>query len=236
MKGCEFLVDQQAGDVNGIRMVLATKMYSQFFKHLTTLQNRSLNILDLGSHVGGFPLLVHLHGFAIHRLSCVELNPSTYSRMCFNIANNLKCEFKPVQGAVCGEQKQFTLHLGRGSTSDSIYTTKNSKQMLPHETPCIVDGWTFDELSKRAFPNDGVIDLCKMDVEGAEYDIFLGSNAHESICRCAYLVMEIHPHKTYTASDIINRLAGYGIQQIDRDSQHSVYLFKNEELASRRQP
>jgi FkbM family methyltransferase len=234
--GCEFLVDQHAGDVNGIRSILTTKMYSQFFKHLSALQTRSLNVLDLGSHVGGFPLLLHLSGFKIHRLSCVELNPSTYLRMCFNVANNLKCEFLPVQGAVCGERKQFALNFGRGSTSDSIFTAKNSQQATDGLTPRMVDGWTFDELSERAFPNDDVIDLCKIDVEGAEYDIFLSSSAHESICRCAYLVMEIHPHKTHSVSQIIDRLAAYGIRPVERDSQDSVYLFKNEELASRRSP
>jgi FkbM family methyltransferase len=228
--GCEFLVDQHSGDVNGIRTVLATRMYSQFFSQLTGLRNKPLNVFDLGSHVGGFPILLHLHGFKINRLSCVELNPATYVRMCFNIANNLKCEFEPVQGAVCGERRQFVLHLGKGSTSDSIYATENSRQISSHASPCMVEGWTFDEIFKRVFPNNDFIDLCKIDVEGAEHDIFLGSNAHESICRCAYLVMEIHPHKAYSVSHLIDRLAGHKIVPVARDHQENIYLFKNERL------
>lgn len=226
---CELLVDQHTGDVNGIRSVIASKMYSQFFGQLAGLRNRPLNIIDLGSHVGGFPILLHLHGFNIGRLSCVELNPLTYSRMCFNIANNLKCEFEPVQGAVCGERRQFILHLGRGSTSDSIYAAESGRQGPSHFASRKVQGWTFDEIYKRSFPNNDVIDLCKIDIEGAEYDVFLGSSAHESICRCAYLIMEIHPRKTHSASLLIDRLAAYRIKVASHDPQTDVYLFKNEE-------
>lgn len=227
-KGCEFLVDQYAGDVNGIRSILTARMYSQFFDHLAGLQNKPLNVLDLGSHVGGFPILLHLHGFKINRLSCVELNPATYRRMCFNIANNLNCEFIPVHGAVCGERTQLSLLLGKGSTSDSIYNTEKKRRNSSRLSPCTVEGWTFDELCKRAFPNDDVIDICKIDVERAEFSIFLESSFHETIRRCAYLLMEIHPHELYSASQLIDRLAEYRIVAIAHDPKENVFLFKNE--------
>jgi FkbM family methyltransferase len=231
IKGCEFLVNQYAGDVNGIRSILTTRMYSQFFDQLTGVHDRPLNVFDLGSHVGGFPILLHLHGFKMKRLSCVELNPATYIRMCFNVANNVKCDFLPVQGAVCGERMQLSLYLGQGGTSDSIYATASSWQNSSQVSPCIVEGWTFDELLKRAFPNDDVIDLCKMDVEGAEYDIFLGSSSHESVRRCVYLIMEIHPHKNHSVSQLIDRLAEHAMVPIAHDTEESVFLFKNKRLS-----
>ncbi len=231
-RGCEFIVDQHAGDVCGIRSILTTGMYSQFLSHLANLQSKPLNVFDLGSHVGGFPILLHLHGFPINRLGCVELNPATYTRMCFNIANNLKCEFVPMQGAVCAERKKLSLYLGKGSTSDSIYATKAARENSPQVEPVVIEGWTFDELFKRAFPNDEFIDLCKMDIEGAEYDVFMGSSAHESIRRCAYLVMEIHPHKTYSASQLIDKLAEYKFAPVIRESRDGVFLFRNEGLAT----
>lgn len=231
IKDCEFLVNQYAGDVNGIRTVLTTRMYSQFFDQLAGVRNKPLNVFDLGSHVGGFPILLHLHGFNINRLACVELNPATYTRMCFNIANNLKCEFVPVNGAVCGERTQFSLSLGQGSTSDSIYPTEDGRQNSSRLSPCTVEGWTLDELFNQAFPNNDVIDICKIDVESAEYDVFLGSWSHETIRRCAYVVMEIHPHKRYPASKLIDRLAEYRIMPIAHDKKESVFLFKNDGLS-----
>ena len=233
-KGCEFVVDQHAGDVCGIRALLTTRMYSRFLSHLASLQSKPLKVFDLGSHVGGFPILLHLHGFTIHRLSCVELNPSTYARMCFNIANNLKCEFVPFQGAVCAERKKLSLHLGKGSTSDSIYASENSRQASSNSSPCLVEGWTFDELFLRAFSTNAVVDVCKIDVEGAEYDIFFGSNAHESIRRCAFLVMEIHPRKTYSTSQLIDKLAEYKFVPVIREPHAGVFLFRNEGLATSR--
>lgn len=231
IKDCEFLVNQHAGDVNGIRSLLTTRMYSQFLDQLTGVHEKPLNVFDLGSHVGGFPILLHLHGLKINRLSCVELNPATYLRMCFNIANNLKCEFVPVNGAVCGERRRFSLQLGQGSTSDSIYEKENNRQNLSRLSSCTVEGWTFDELARQAFPNQDVIDICKIDVEGAEYDIFLGSRSHDTIRRCAYLIMEIHPHNAYSASQLIERLGGYKIVPIAHDTEEDVFLFKNEGLS-----
>jgi FkbM family methyltransferase len=231
LKGCEFLVNQHAGDVNGIRKILTTRMYSQFLDQLEGAQDKPLNVFDLGSHVGGFPILLHLHGFNINRLSCVELNPATYTRMCFNIANNLKCGFVPVHGAVGGERRQLSLHLGQGSTSDSIYAKENSWQESSRLSPCTVEGWTFDDLSRKAFPNDDAIDICKIDVEGAEYDIVLGSSSHQTIRRCVYLIMEIHPHNVYSASQLFDRLAEYKIVPIAHDTKENVFLFKNDGLS-----
>lgn len=231
IRGCEFLVDQYAGDANGIRIVLTSRMYSQFFDHLTELQNKPLSVFDLGSHVGGFPILLKLHGFKINRLSCVELNPATYIRMFFNIANNLKCEFIPVHGAVCAERMQLSLLLGKGGTSDSIYNSVKRRHNSSGLSPCTVEGWTFDELCKRAFPNNDVIDICKMDVEGAEFAIFLESRFHETIRRCAYLLMEIHPHEKYSASQLIDRLAEHMIVAIAHDPKENVFLFKNKGLS-----
>ena len=48
-----------------------------------------LRVLDLGSHIGAFPLMLKDCGYAIGELVGVELNPVTYSRMRFNIERNL---------------------------------------------------------------------------------------------------------------------------------------------------
>ena len=59
-------------------------------------------------------------------------------------------------------------------------------------TPILSQGVTFDDLADKYFP-DETIDICKIDVEGAEFEVFLQPD-HKSLVRCRYIIMEIHEH------------------------------------------
>jgi hypothetical protein len=118
-KGLDILEDHSAGDANGAREVLTSSMYRQFL----SLMNLSgeINVLDLGTNNGGFPLLLKSENVRIKKLACVEFNPRTFSRMRFNIERNFDCEFIGLNVAVCGENKEIEIALKAGSTGDSIY-------------------------------------------------------------------------------------------------------------------
>ena len=121
------------------------------------------------------------------RLVCVEMNPNTFGRLQYNIARNIRGEVSLVHTAVCDRSRMLALRFGRGSISDTIYqeaTDLASEQFQ-------VAGRTFDDLFRSQF-GDQTVDICKMDIEGAEYEVIFSA---EKTClqRCRYLLAELHP-------------------------------------------
>jgi FkbM family methyltransferase len=85
--------------------------------------------------------------------------------MRFNLERNLDATVIGLNAAVCGERKSLRIKVGKGGTSDSIYNPiigENGKEVE-------IQGVTIDELYNEYF-NGEPIDLCKMDIEGAEHE------------------------------------------------------------------
>ena len=226
-KGLEFLTDHQNGEANGAREILTTEMYRSFLSKMKL--PTSINVLDLGSNNGGFPLLLLSENYKFNKLVCVELNPHTFSRMKFNIERNVNCEFHPFNAAVCGENKILNISLGQGGTADNIYNsepTDNSKYKI--------QGRTFDDIYNETF-GDEIVDVCKIDVEGAEFDIFQ-SEGFTKIKNCKFILMEIHHEKNRKRSVILNILEKLKFHELtdktisDINENHFVHLFANSEL------
>jgi len=173
-KNVEFLEDHANGDANGARELLTSPMYRRFLP-LMTLPD-SVNVLDLGSNNGGFPLLLKSQNITIGRLACVEMNPATFGRMRFNIERNFTCPSVLMNAAVCGESREIAVAIGRGSVSNNIYDQRLGKQTRT------IPGLTFDAIYAQAFPNE-TVDICKIDIEKAEFEVFSGSH-YESIASC----------------------------------------------------
>ena len=226
-KGLEFLTDHQNGEANGARELLTTEMYREFLSKMKL--PTSINVLDLGANNGGFPLLLISENFRFNKLVCVELNPHTFSRMKFNIERNSDCKFYPLNAAVCGENKIFDLTLGNGGTADNIYNTK-SKDGINY----YIQGRTFDDIYNKTF-GDELVDICKIDVEGAEFDIF-HSEEIKQIKKCKFILMEIHHEKDRRRSELIDILDKLKFKELtdkiipDTDENHFVHLFSNSEI------
>lgn len=221
----QFLSDQSAGDANGAREVLATPMYRKFFRAMTLAS--PLKVLDLGANNGGFPLLLRTLGYELARTACVEMNPTTFSRLRYNIESNLREHFVLYNVAVCGNARELELHLGSGSTGDSIYQTGP-----PNEAARVykIKGMTFDDLYANAF-GDEIVDICKMDIESAEYEVFATPN-HEKLAKCRYLIIEIHDGKDRVPEQVVKHLNGSGFVElpVNRATGEAVYGFKNRAL------
>lgn len=225
-KGLEILIDHSAGDANGAREVLTTPMYRQFLPEMKLPSK--IKVLDLGANNGGFPLLLKAEEFEIEKLVCVEFNPNTFSRLQFNIQRNFNTDYKGLNVAVCGEKSRIEVSLGNGSTSDSIYKngTKNGKFIN-------IEGLTFDQIFRNNFGEE-IVDICKMDVEGAEFDIFAKEN-HNSITKCRNLLIEIHHEKEKPREEIIEKLGELGFIEKNGENKnepnlHYVHFFVNKNL------
>jgi len=224
--GVQILSDQSAGDANGAREVLATPMYRKFVRAMTLAS--PLKVLDLGANNGGFPLLLKTLGYELARTACVEMNPTTFSRLRYNIESNLREHFVLYNAAVCGTARELELRLGSGSTGDSIYQTGRSTEAGRAYT---IEGTTFDDVYANAF-GDEIVDICKMDIEGAEYEVFATPN-HSALAKCRYLIMELHDGKDREPLRVLKHLneSGFVELPVNRAIGEAVYGFKNTALS-----
>jgi FkbM family methyltransferase len=223
-KGLEILSDHAGGDANGAREVLLSPMYRRFLPKMDL--TAPANVLDLGANNGGFSLLLLEQGVPLKKVVCVEFNPQTFARLHFNISRNMPCDAVPVNAALCGEIRAINIALGGGDTGDSIYSQNNDGTARQFT----IEGRTLDDLCETYFGQES-IDVCKMDVEGAEFEVFLGQS-HSSISRCRYLIMEIHKVDGRRPEEIISVLEDLGLelQPTEPGADPTVYFFVNNKI------
>jgi FkbM family methyltransferase len=218
----EVLVDHSAGDANGARNVLASPMYREHLRHMDI--GAPLKVLDIGANNGGFALLLRLEKLPLAKIVGVELNPSTCVRLRFNMERNLKCDHRVINAALCGIPRELELELGRGSVADSIYEPSHNADGLTVR----VQGMTLDEIYLASFAGE-IVDICKIDVEQAEYEVF-DAPRHESIEHCRYVIIEIHDRPGRRHEEVIEAIVRRGFVALPQGSDPSVYSFKNERL------
>lgn len=223
-KGLDILIDHAAGDANGAREVLTSPMYRRFLPQMKL--DGEINVLDLGANNGGFPLLLRADDIRLKKVVSIELNPKTFTRLRFNLERNLPGQVVVLNGALCGENCRLKVALGEGSVSDSIYEDNTAGAAQFYE----VEGLTFDEIYRRYFEGE-TIDICKMDVEGAEFDVFLKPH-HLSLRHCRYLIMEIHERGARKAEEILPAIEKLGFvrQPLASGADPSVHFFVNSEI------
>lgn len=225
-RGLEILIDRAAGDANGAREVLTSDMYR---KYLALIKNKiNVTVLDLGANNGGFPLLLKAEGFDLEKIVCVELNPRTFARLRFNLERNFKDNFIALNCAVVGAKRDVDVVLGKGGAGDSIYQKTGTDAYQ-------IQGLHFDEIYRSAF-GENVTDICKIDVEGAEFEIFGGENCAQ-LQKCRYLILEIHHEKERRREIVLSQIKKLGFSEIDgkekKAERHYVHFFKNEKMFPR---
>jgi FkbM family methyltransferase len=224
LKGMNILVDHFAGDANGAREVIVSPMYRQFIPQMKL--DSPVNVLDIGANNGGFPLMLRANQISLKKVVSVELNPNTFMRMRFNLERNSGCDFTGINAAICGEAREFEVRLGEGSAGDSIYAQEEaSNGELFH-----VKGMTFDDIYSSTF-GEQIVDICKMDVEGAEYEVF-STPFHQKLTRCRYLIIEIHDGDGRNPGEVIERLEQlkFKEQLPPARSEPAVHFFVNTDL------
>jgi FkbM family methyltransferase len=213
-KGMEILIDHLGGDCNGTRAVLTTDMYSKYLGNFVL--NGPVRVLDLGANGGGFPLMLRVAGIPVDRAVCVEMNPLTYERLRLNLANNLGPAGVAINAAVCGMpvQSEILLRPSRGGAGEGIHTHRAGAGQ-PHVA---VPTTTLCALFDRYFKGE-LVDLCKIDVEDAEYEIFDGT-PDDLLSRIRYLLIEFHdPSKTPA---LVARMEGLGFREIAAQEDHKT--------------
>ncbi|MBI1367293.1 MAG: FkbM family methyltransferase [Planctomycetes bacterium] len=223
----EAIVDHRAADAGSIVGCIAGDMYKRFLSRVRIPARAA--IADLGANVGGFSLLLLSQGYDIAKLLCVEMNPRTYERLRFNVRNNFAIDAAVINAAVCADERVIECDFGPGSTGDNIYGDIDKADTRYRRS---VQGRTLDALIDEHL-GDGIIDLCKIDIEGAESEVLLsGKPAIDALTRCRYLFMEMHRQADY--QPMLRVLAEHGLRPIADEGKVDcgVHLFENQKLTS----
>ena len=219
-----FLVDFDGGDATGARLCVSTDMYSRYFDQIG---RKTVTVLDIGANGGGFPLCLLDRGITVRKSVSVEMNPETCMRLTFNLGYNLGAAASAINAAVAGREGSIQIPKSRGGTGESIYASAGANAEMV-TVPLV----TFDSIVASRFTADEVLDIVKIDIEGAEYEV-LFSETCGSIRRFAFLIIEIHKHEKWTEKEAIQRIESFGFELVpDPNPQDAdVFFFRRKQRA-----
>jgi len=214
----DILVDHHGGDECGTRMCIASDMYRKYLP--TFALPGPARVLDLGANGGGFPLMLAIEGIELAKVVSVEMNPLTFRRLELNLITNFGTSAVAINAAVCAMPvgSEIQVRPSRGGTGDSMFRDRAGSG----EAHVSIFTTTLQELYEKHFAPEP-IDLCKIDIEGAEFELF-ETAPEEVLKKIRYLVMEIHqsPENVTTSVKVLReKLEALGFVDITIPERHS---------------
>lgn len=196
---------------NGIKFTAGTKDLTpiatinevwlhQVYAHLKGDIERGHTVVDIGAYIGSFSVFAATRAEEV-KVYCYEPSAESFHFLLKNMElNNLK-NVKAFQLAVSGERGKVRLYINeKHSSMHSTVRTKDSVKTTDH---CVeVNSVTLDDILDQ-----NEIDECnwlKMDCEGAEYEILLGTS-ERTLSRIRNISLEYHR----VANCHINNLEGF---------------------------
>lgn len=222
LNGKEFLINKKAGDVPGFRSIVASNEYKPFLIKIKSLNN--ISVIDLGANVGGFICLLDSMKIKIKKLIAVEYNINTFYRLGINITTNFNFESYLINKAVVGFERDIIKKINLGGTGDSIFATDN--EVIGNKQT--IQGITIDKIFNQYCIADEIIDLIKIDIEGAEYEIFEHTN-YQKLKQCRYIIIEIHNVHNKSKETVFDKLKEIKFEEcsLNLSKNKNVYFFKN---------
>jgi FkbM family methyltransferase len=160
-------------------------------------------VLDVGGQIGSFSLAM-AKALPQAKIHVYEASPTSAGYVSRNInANGLQDRVTVHAKAMAGEVGSFTfVDSGDASGHNGLTAPEGlgSEVTVPSET--------FDNAVKAA---GGNVQIVKMDVEGAEYDIVLRSDP-ASWSEVRKIVMEYHPVSGHTLDELVGFFASVGLE------------------------
>jgi FkbM family methyltransferase len=181
-------------------------------------------VVDIGAHIGMFAIQAAVlwpHAY-IH---AYEPEPTNYSVLCKNIANNSLPGVSVYNEAACAHTGTVNLFIKQRTDSHSIYDNCDGESRQIQ-----VKSNTLAKIVERVQGN--TVDFLKMDCEGCEYNLIeKETKVFQSHVR--YVVLEYHQAKTQRgAQEILNTLnqAGFSIIEWIPYGQKGLIAASNERL------
>lgn len=152
-------------------------------------------IIDIGSHIGGFPVALSAH-FKNLGVYCYEPIPENYRLLFENLQQNdlqafAYCWQQAVAASICPRKRIYygdDTELGKAHKfiGNPIYVPKNndSRGYIDVETLSLTDIFVLNDIFR--------VKVLKIDAEGSEFEIF--NDTPKEVLGCIdYIVGELHP-------------------------------------------
>jgi FkbM family methyltransferase len=163
-------------------------------------------VLDVGGQIGSFSLAVAL-SLPLAKVHVYEASPTSAGYIRRNVAAN-------------GLQDRIVVHSEALSAHVGDFTFRDSGDASGHNGLTAPDSIGGTTVTVRAVPFDqavadagGEVQIVKMDVEGAEYDIVLSSSP-ASWSAVRKIVMEYHPMPGRSLDDLLAFFARVGLEPV----------------------
>ena len=153
-------------------------------------------VIDIGAHVGLYSLLASLYA---RKVISIEPHPVNYRLLEINKIINNAQNIHPINTAIVGTKIRQIVRL-----CESIHSGGASIMMERSSTCYDVSAQTLNEIVENYIDDLDSDVLLKMDVEGAEFDIFRSLDIG-LLRRIKFIVMELHL-KYGALCDIIEKL------------------------------
>ena len=222
LNGVQFIADQIGGDECGLRPCLIEGMYTPFIKATGLLQSKQpLNVADVGANAGGFSLIFATQKIPIRKIAAVEMNPLTAARMRLNLLTNFGPKAVPINAAIGSRSMYIDVPFTFGGTGDHINSNLPPLGGDAFSVPML----TLDDFLDHEFSGQK-IDLLKMDIEGAEWDV-LNSPACNRLRDCQYLIIEVHTRGSRGLTEFQNAVMPFGLElrEVRNFRAEDVFLF-----------
>ena len=197
-----------------LRELYDLKTFWQIFVHRCyKVHSTERTIIDAGANIGLFTLYAARNAPSA-KIWAIEPFPSTYNRLVEAVTEHgLRGRVECLDFALCGSDEPRSMK----------NATKHPSQMqrlAPKDAPgaISVKARTLPAIIERV---GSKIDLLKMDIEGAEYEVLLNTG-FDDLRKIQRIVLEYHGDvRSYTREQLFTYLddAGFDILSDDRDDQ-----------------
>ncbi|WP_435770490.1 FkbM family methyltransferase [Nocardioides sp. SYSU DS0651] len=163
-------------------------------------------VLDIGGQVGCFALAV-ARALPAASIDVYEASPTSAAYARRNMADNALADRVTVHAAaLAGERGEFSLvDNGTASVLNGITAPEGSGQEV------VVPAVTFDDAVAEVRAAGRSVQVVKMDVEGAEYDVVLASSP-KSWSEVRTAALEYHPVDGHGLQELLDFLAPLGLR------------------------
>ncbi|WP_436697957.1 FkbM family methyltransferase [Nocardioides sp. BYT-33-1] len=199
-------------NVNGARFPLY-EIFADDAYHLGELTagvDADAAVLDVGGQIGSFSLAL-ARVLPKSRIHVYEASPVSASYITRNVEDNGLGATITVHGeAMAGEPGEFTF-VDSGTASGHNGLTAPGWMKEQGATEVTVPAQSFDRAVGEIEAEGRAVQIVKMDVEGAEYDIVLRSSP-ASWAQVRKVVMEYHPVEGHTLDELLAFFAAVGLE------------------------